>query len=470
MTAKHYDLAVVGGGSAGFAAAIEGARRGAQVLLVEASTMGGTCVNVGCVPSKTLLAAAQVRHEARCPAFPGLNTAAGEVDLDALVAQKNALVAELRQAKYLDVLDAYPSITLLRGRAVLEGPRRLRVGDIEVTSGAVVLATGARPWVPPIPGLAEAGYWTSTEALSPPYRPRHLLVLGGSAVGLELGQFYARMGSRVTVLEAMDRLLPGEDESIGPELARYLADEGVDSHTGVRVRRVVRSESTYTVEADMGGRPVAWSGDALLVATGRRPYTEGMNLEAVGVARTPTGAIQVNRRLETSVPRIYAAGDVTGEAMFVYVAAHQGTVAARNALAPEAEAVEEDLRAVPRVVFTDPAVAAVGLTAAQARAQGLWVRESILPLTHVPRALANRDTRGFVKIVAEEGTDRVVGVHVVSGHAGETMGEATMAVRFALTLQDLRDTMHPYLTYAEALRLAALSFDQDVTKLSCCAG
>lgn len=467
---KDYDLAVIGGGSAGFAAAIEGAEQGAKVLLVEESTIGGTCVNVGCVPSKTLLAAAEVRHTAMRDDFHGLSTAGGDVDLDAVIAQKDELVSELRKAKYLDVLDAYPAVTLARGKAVLQAPGRLSVKGEDVTAKAIILATGARPWAPPIEGLAEAGYWTSTEALSPTFRPEHVIILGGSAVGLEIGQFFARVGTRVTVLEALARLLPAEDEGVGAELARYLGDEGIASHVGVNVRRVSRSGRAYTLDAEVEGRAASFTGDALLVATGRRPRTDGMNLEGIGVALTPKGGVEVNRRLETTAAGVYAAGDVTGEAMFVYVAAHQGTVAARNALASEGEAVEEDLTAVPRVTFTDPAVAAVGLTAAQARATGLSVRESTLPLTYVPRALANRDTRGFVKIVAEAGSDRIVGVHVVSPNAGEMIAEATMAVRYELTLQDLKDTMHPYLTWGEGLKLAAMSFDKDVSKLSCCAG
>lgn len=468
--ARRYDLAVVGGGSAGFAAAIEGAESGAKVLLVEASTIGGTCVNIGCVPSKTLLAAAEVRHTATRDAFRGVRPVAGDVDFRAVIAHKDELVEELRKAKYLDVLDAYPAISLTRAKAVVRAAGRLEVGDEEVAAGGIVIATGARPWAPPIDGLDQAGYWTSTEALSAPFRPEHLIVLGGSAVGLEIGQLYTRLGIRVTVLEAMDRLTPGEDESIGPELARYLADEGIVSHVGVKVRRVLRTDKGYSVDAELDGRAVTFTGDALLVATGRRPHTQGFGLEESGVALTAKGAVQVNKRLETSVRGIYAAGDVTGEAMFVYVAAHQGTVAARNALAAGGGGAEEDLGAVPRVTFTDPAVAAVGRTEAQARAEGLRVRSTTLPLAYVPRALANRDTRGFVKIVAEEGSDRVIGVHILSPNAGEMITEATMAVRYDLTLQDLRETMHPYLTFAEGLKLAAMSFDKDVSKLSCCAG
>ncbi|MCL6594975.1 MAG: mercury(II) reductase [Firmicutes bacterium] len=470
MATGRYDLAVIGGGSAGFAAAIEGARRGARVLLVEEGTIGGTCVNVGCVPSKTLLAAAEVRHTAQGGRFRGLATSSGEVDLAAVVAQKDELVAELRKAKYLDVLDAYPNIALRRGHATVRGAGRLSVDGDELTVRAVVLATGARPWAPPIDGLAQAGYWTSTEALSPPRRPQHLLVLGGSAVGLELGQMYARMGSQVTIVEALDRLAPGEDPSVGPALAEYLAEEGITSHVGVQVRRVSRTDKGYVVDAqEAGGGTLTLTGDALLVATGRRAHTQGLGLEEAGIERTGRGAVKVNRRLETTVPGVYAAGDVTGEAMFVYVAAHQGTVAAQNALS-EGEGREEDLSAVPRVTFTDPSIAAVGLTEAEARAQGLDVRTSVLPLGYVPRALANRDARGFIKLVAEVGTDRIVGVHILAPSAGEMITEGTLAVRYELTLQDLRDTLHPYLTFGEGLKLAALSFDQDVTKLSCCAG
>lgn len=463
-----YDLVVVGGGSAGFAAAIDAAEQGAKVALVEAGLIGGTCVNVGCVPSKTLLAAAQTRHTALSSRFEGIRAKADPVDFSKVIGQKDALVEELRKAKYLDVLEAYPAITLLRGHARIDSAERVQVDGRPVGSSRVVIATGARPWAPPIEGLEAAGYWTSTEALSASELPRHLLVIGGSAVGLELAQMYARLGSRVTVLEALGRIAPAEDESVGPELAGYLLEEGVESHAGVQVLRVRRGAEGYEVDVEEAGRTRTVHGDRLLVATGRRPHTDGMGLEKLGIKLTRTGAIEVDEFLETAAAGVYAAGDVTGKSMFVYVAAYQGTLAARNALGKEPAA--EDLTAVPRVTFTDPAVASVGLTAEQAWAAGHTVMERSLPLAYVPRALANRDTRGFVKIVAEEGTERILGVHILAPDAGEMIIEATLAVRFELTLQDIRDTLHPYLTFGEGLKLAAMSFTRDVTKLSCCAG
>lgn len=463
-----YDLVVIGGGSAGFAAAIDGAEQGARVALVEAGLIGGTCVNVGCVPSKTLLAAAETRHTSLHSRFEGIRAVADAVDFSRVIGQKDALVAELRKAKYLDVLEAYPAITLLRGHARIESAERVWVDERPVGSGRVIITTGARAWAPPIEGLGAAGYWTSTEALAASGLPGHLVVIGASAVGLELAQMYARLGSRVTLLEALSRIAPAEDESVGPQLARYLLEEGIESHVSVQVLGVRHDAQGYEIDVEEAGRTHTLQGDRLLVATGRRPHTDGLGLAELGVKVSRTGAIEVDEFLETAAKGVYAAGDVTGKSMFVYVAAYQGTLAARNALGKDPTAA--DLTAVPRVTFTDPAVASVGLTAEQAWAAGNTVMERTLPLDYVPRALANRDTRGFVKIVAEEGTERILGVHILSPHAGEMITEATMAVRFELTLQDIRDTLHPYLTFGEGLKLAAMSFTRDVSKLSCCAG
>ncbi|MDA8198663.1 MAG: mercury(II) reductase [Thermaerobacter sp.] len=467
---KHFDLIVLGGGSAGFAAAIRGAEAKKRVALVEAGTMGGTCVNVGCVPSKTLIAAARVRDGAAHPAFMGLGVEAGPLAWTDVLGQKTALVDELRQAKYADVLAAYPIIEWLAGHGVVTGvdPVSVSVDGTPITAPALVVATGAAPWAPPVPGLADTPYWTSTDALAADRLPDHLIVLGGSAVGLEIGQMYHRMNVEVTVLEALGRMVPAEDPDVSAGLSEALSAEGLSVLSGVQVDRVSFGAGQFTVAARVRGRSRTFSGDGLLVATGRRPNTAGFGLEQVGVALDSRGAIQVDEHLASSVPSIYAAGDVTGHAMFVYVAASEGTLAAGNAL--RLDTAREDLKAVPRVTFTDPQVASVGMTEEEAERRGIACDCRVLPMSYVPRALANRDTRGLVKLVVEQKTERILGVHVLAPEAGEMIVAGVMAVRYDMTLTDLTSLYFPYLTAGEGLKLAVLTFHKDVSKLSCCAG
>ncbi len=462
-----YDLMVVGAGSAAFAAAIKAADLGARVALVEAGTIGGTCVNVGCVPSKTLIKAAELCYRSAYPKFEGLTACPPPSDWQRVVQQKDELVAALRQGKYVDVMKVYPGITLIRGRARLTGRAALSVDGVAYRPGKILVATGSRPWAPPIPGLAEAGFLDSTDALSLPSLPASLLVLGAGAIGLELGQLFARFGVRVMILEAGPHVAGGEEPEIGRALTAYLAQEKIRVCTNVRIERVERGGGEYAVHAVIDGRPEVCRAEQLLVAAGRRPNTADLGLAEAGVELGPRGEIKVNEHLQTANPDIYAAGDCTGEPMLVYVAASAGGLAAENALTGAGRVY--DLSALPHVIFTDPQVASVGLTERAAKAAGKAVRTAVLSLKDVPRALAARDTRGLFKLVADQETGKLLGAHLLADEAGEVIQAATLAVRFGLRVQDLIDTFHPYLTMAEGLKLAALSFDKDVAKLSCCA-
>ncbi|WP_376791411.1 mercury(II) reductase [Thermoflexus sp.] len=465
---RRFDLMVIGGGSAAFAAAIRAAELGARVAMVEAGTLGGTCVNVGCVPSKMLIRALAVYHRAGAHGFQGVTTARGALNWAALIAQKEALVTAMRREKYEEVLAAYPQITLLRGRARLIEGGAVAVNGETFAPARVILATGARPWAPPIPGLAEAGYLTSTEALSLRELPRSLIVIGASAVGLELAQVFARAGVTVTVLEALPRIVPFEEPEISAALQGYLEQEGMVFHTGVRILRVERSEGRALVHFEKDGRADAVSAERVLVATGRQANTEGLGLEAVGIAPGPKGEIPVTPYMQTAHPTIYAAGDCTNLPMFVYVAAASGMVAAENALLGNHKTL--DLSALPRVTFTDPEVAAAGLTEAQAREQGYASKVSLLPLDLVPRARVAFDTRGLIKLVADAETDRLLGVHVLAPEAGEVIQAGVLALKGGYTTRDLGNTLFPYLTWVEGLKLAAQGFVRDVARLSCCAG
>jgi len=464
----EFDIAIVGGGSAGFAAAIKGAGLGARVGLIEGGTLGGTCVNVGCVPSKTLIRAAEAQHRRIHHGFRGIPTTEGRPDWPTVRAEKDALVAELRQSKYWNVLRAYPSISLFQERATLVSGREVRLaGGRSVTAAKIVVTTGASPWAPPIPGLAEAGYLDNASAMALEHLPESLIVIGASAVGLELAQLFARLGVEVTVLEALPRVVPGEDPDVGIALGDYLREEGLEVHAGVQIEQVGRAGNGYTVSFNDGSKRHAVRAAQLLVATGRRANTKGFGLETVGVTLGKKGEIAVNEFLQTANPDIYAAGDVIGDPMFVYVVAYGGALAAENALTGNAR--RYDLTALPKITFTDPAVASVGLTDDQARAQGIEPFVSKLPLEHVPRSLAARDTRGFVKLVADGATQKIIGAHILAADAGEMITEPALAIKFGLTIEDLTSTFHPYLTLSEGIKLAAQAFTKDVEKLSCCA-
>jgi mercuric reductase len=464
---RDFDLAVVGAGSAGFAAAIRGAELGARVALIESGTLGGTCVNTGCVPSKTMIRAAEALHRRSHHGFAGVPATDGVAEWPLIRSQKDELVNELRSAKYVDVLRSYEDVTLIRGRAVIRsGP------SVDFDDGRVVMArklivtTGASPWAPPIPGLENVPYLDSTAAMALERLPDSMVVIGGSAVGLELAQMFARLGVRVTVLEALPRIVPGEAVGLGEALAGYLREEGIEVHTAVDVKQVTRP-AKYGVQFEAEGESREVCGEQLLVATGRRANTSGLGLEPVGVALGAKGQIAVDQHLRTSNHDIYAAGDVTGDPMFVYVAAYAGMTAAENAL--NGDTRRYDLTAVPKVTFTDPAVASVGLTIEDAEAGGTRVIVSHLSMNHVPRALAARDTRGFIQLVADASTRRLVGAHILAVEAGEMITEPALAIRFGLTIDDLASSFHPYLTLSEGIKLAAQTFDKDVAKLSCCA-
>jgi len=456
-----YDLAIIGSGGAGFAAAIAATARGHSVVMIERSTMGGTCVNVGCIPSKALLAAAEARHVAAGQVFPGIATSAGPVDMATLVAGKAELVDVLRKEKYEELASEY-GWEVRRGEArFVEGPA-LEVDGERIEAAHYLVATGASPWVPPVPGLDESSYLTSTTALELDHLPESMIVVGGNYVGLELGQMFARLGSAVTLVEALPRLAAGEEPEISEVIEGVLADEGVEVWTSASLAKVSR-EGEKIVATVADGREVR--AEAILMATGRRANTAGLGLDVVGVEVGPAGAVMVDDQLRTANPRIWAAGDVTGAAQFVYVAGSHGTMVVDNAFDDAARRV--DYSHLPRVTFTTPNIAAVGLTDAEVGPAGLTCTCRVLPLGYVPRAIVNRDTRGVVKIVAEVGTGRVVGIHRVGANAGEAILAATYALEANMTVDQLAHTWAPYLTVAEGIKLAAQSFATDVAKLSC---
>ena len=462
----EYDLVVIGSGSAAFAAAIKARDGGHRVALVESGTIGGTCVNVGCVPSKALLAAADHYWAAAHHPFAGVTTTAGPLDLGALVAQKDDLVGSLREHKYADLVADY-GFEVISGRARFVDAETIEVDGRQIRAAVFLVATGASPGVPPIPGLAESGYLTSTTALALTAVPRRLGVIGTGFVGLELGQLFVHLGSEVTFFSRSGRLARDEEPEVSAVLAEVLVSQGATIHGPARITGVERDGDVRRIRAIVDGIEVLTEVDEILVATGRVPNTAGLNLEGAGIAVNETGAVVVDAGLGTTNPRVWAAGDVTPSPEFVYVAAYEGALAADNALGDAGRTV--DYTGLPSVTFTTPQIASAGLTQAEAEAAGYDVKTAILPLSAVPRALVNHDTHGLVKLVADTATDRLLGASMIGGGAGDVIGAAVLAIRHGITTAELAATFQPYLTMVEALKLAAQTFTRDVGRLSCCA-
>jgi len=462
----RYDLAVIGAGSAGFSAAITAAELGAQVLMVGHGTIGGTCVNVGCVPSKTLIRAGQALHDTRAALrFAGLNTTANVDNWRALTEQKDELVHSLRQAKYLDLLPEYRGITYVEGEAQVT-PGGVAVGTETYEADKLIVATGSSPDIPTIEGLETVPYLTSAMAMDIGWLPRSMIVIGGGYIGCELGQMFARAGVAVTLI-CRHRLLPSAEPEIADALTSYLSGDGITVMVDAVSQSIAKTDEGVALNIGHDGRETQIEAEAVLIATGRRPNSDGMALEARGVSLNEAGAIVVDDRMRTTRPNTYAAGDVTGRDPFVYMAAHGARIAAENALNGDGRVY--DSAAVPSVTFTDPQVASVGLTEVAARHAGHQVKTSVLMLEHLPRALAARDTRGLIKLVANE-DGRLLGAHILAPEGGDSIQTAALAIKQRLNVRDLADMVFPYLTTVEGLKLAAQGFDKDVSKLSCCAG
>lgn len=461
-------IAIIGSGAGAFAAAIRAAESGAKVTIVERGVTGGTCVNVGCVPSKIFIRAAHVAHARRHSPFDaGIEAAEPKIDRGTLLAQQQARVVELRAAKYENILEGNPAIELVRGTARFKDAHTLTValvdgGTQDLAFERALIATGAHATVPPIPGLAGTPFWTSTDALESDLIPSRLVVIGSSVVAVELAQAFARLGSQVTIL-ARSTLFFREDPLVGETITAALVAEGIAVLAHTQTTEVAYREEEFVLKTTSG----EVRGDRLLVATGRTPNTADLGLEQVGVHLGARGAVVVDPSLRTSATHIFAVGDCTNQPQFVYVAAAGGTRAAVNMTGGDAVL---DLSIVPRVVFTDPQIATVGYSEMEAHLASIETQVRVLTLDNVPRALVNFDTTGFVKIVAEAGTGKILGVQAVCAEAGEIIQSAALAIRAGMTVQDLAGQLFPYLTMVEALKLCAQTFFKDVHQLSCCAG
>jgi mercuric reductase len=462
-------LLIIGGGSAAFSAATRAVELGTEKVTIinDGLPTGGTCVNVGCVPSKTLIRAAETIHRANHNPFAGIETSGHLTDFSAVIQDKRRLVTELRQAKYNNVIRDLPQVHLEPGRAKLLDAHTVAIGPRRLTADNILIATGATAAIPEIPGLATSGYLTNESAFELETLPESLIVLGGRYIALECAQMFARMGSRVTVLQRSDRILPTESADLTDALTGYLTGEGLEILTGVTVQQVKRGHQSVVVTARIHGEKREFTAAHILVATGRKANTCNMGLENAGVLLDEHGFIQVSPTLQTTLPGVWAAGDVLGQNMFVYAAAYEGALAAENALT-KANRVT-DYTALPWVIFTDPQVAGVGMDEQQARTAGHDAEVATLPLTYVPRAIAARDTRGLIKLIRDKKNDLLLGARILAPEGSELLMELAMAIKFGITVTQLRNSFHAYLTLGEGVKLAAITFGKNVAQLSCCA-
>lgn len=464
---ERYDLVILGGGAAAFAATTEADRLGVRTAIVnDGLPMGGTCVNVGCMPTKHLLAVAGELHAIRHPRFASISSTPPAFDFGKAMAEKDQLIVEARRKNYREVLAGFKHVTWIDGRGAFASERVVRVGEREIEGDQILIATGCRTRVYPIEGLSETGYLTNPEALSLPRLPASLVVLGGGALGLEFAQIFARFGTKVTVVEAAKRIASASEPEISEVLRGYLQGEGVEIRTGVHIRRVRRNGALKEVVVEAEGREEALRGEEILVATGVVGNIDGLNLDEIGVETEKGCNVKVNEHLQTSIPHIWAAGDVTCHFCLETVAAKEGKMAVENAFRGAKKTL--DIGSIPFAIFTDPEVAGVGLTEAQYMARYGTCNCRTVHLSQVPKALAVNDTRGLVKMVTHHETGKIMGVHILAPHAAEMIHEAALAVRFGLTVDDLIETTHVFPTYCEAIKMAAQAFRRDISTMSCC--
>ncbi|HFB55581.1 MAG TPA: mercury(II) reductase [Hellea balneolensis] len=461
-----FDLIVIGAGSAGFSAAITAAEQGKNVAIIGYGMIGGTCVNVGCVPSKAMIRAADVMHASvAADRFNGVSAVAKLESWSDLQAQKQKLVTDLRAAKYIDILPEYETLSYIEGTAKLV-PGGVAANGKVYKSDKIIVATGSYSQVPPIDGILDIPHLDSTRALDLTELPTSMIIIGAGVIGCELGQMFARMGTKVTLL-CRSNVLAGAEPEISDALAGYLRAEGLDVICGVTYNSIAQ-EDGIVLRYDHQGKTGHVSAQHVMLAAGRKANTVGLGLEEMDIATAKNGGILVDEFMHTNVPGIYAVGDVTGRDQFVYMAAYGAKLAANNAM--KGHEMRYDNSVMPAVVFTDPHYATVGMTEAQARAEGIEVKTSVLSLDHVPRALAAFDTRGLIKLVADAHDNRLIGAHVLAPEGADVIQTAALAIKTGMTYTELGEMIFPYLTTVEGLKLAAQTFDKDVAKLSCCAG
>jgi mercuric reductase len=465
---KTFDLIIIGGGAGAFGAAIRANELQTKTAMINAGLpLGGTCVNVGCVPSKTLLYAGEILHTARHHGIPGIELEVKNFDFQKVVRDELVLVEALRNEKYEKVLKNLNYVTHIEGKAKFISKNEVEVNGQMHGAEKFIIATGSTASAPPIEGIRDTGFLTHIEALKPEKQPKELIVIGAGPLGLEFGQMYARFGTKVTILELLPSIFSASEKELVDRLAQVLTQEGITIRTGARVARARRESDKKVLSFTADGKEERVSGNEILLAAGKTPNTRGMGLEEAGVEVDKKQAIIVNEFLQTSQPHIFAAGDVTSLPLRLEITAgHEGTLAAENALNGSQKGI--DYTTVPYTIFTDPQLAGVGLTEDEIIKKYGACECRTVSFADVPRALIVKRTEGLIKMAIHPDTRRILGVHILSPHAGELVAQAMMLVKNKNTVDDVADSLPMFPTLSESIKLAALSFTRDITRLSCC--
>ncbi len=467
----QYDLIIVGGGSAAFSAAIKTESLGLSTLMVNGGLdFGGTCVNVGCVPSKNLIRAAETVYHATHSNFGSIQPKGATIDFPQLIKDKKQIVAALQQQKYMDVVSDFKHLTMLKGWAEFVDDKTIVVnGKDKYTALKFIIATGATTNIPNIEGLEDVGYLTNVSLFDLEEKPQSLTIMGAGYIGLEIAQAYNRLGVKVRIIEFTDRPLRSQTKDITDVLVAQYENEGIEILPNFRAFKFEKSGSDTIIHCNCPDDSTTQLVEKgyVVVATGTKPNTSKLGLDNIGLKLTESGHIIVNEKMETNLPNIYSAGDTTNTPPFVYTAATEGSVAVSNAFTGEIK--EVDYSSLPWVVFTDPQIAGAGIDEIEAEKQGIPFEVSKLDLTHVPRALAAQDTRGFIKLIRNTETDKLIGARIVAPEGGELIQQLSMAIKYGITVKELAESFYPYLTLGEGIKLAAITFGKDVSKLSCCA-
>ncbi|MEO6892599.1 MAG: FAD-dependent oxidoreductase [Ktedonobacteraceae bacterium] len=445
----RYDMTIIGGGSGGLTAARIAASLGASVLLVDKQSLGGDCLRYGCVPSKSLIHVARVVQQAKGAAKLGVTPADVRVDMAQVARYIQGVIGRVAEAEKVYT----EQVTVRFGEVTFVSPRVLRVQGEEITSRTTVIATGSRPAIPQVEGLHETGFMTNMDVFDLTHLPASIIIVGGGPIGVELGQAFARLGTIVTLIQGPERILPREDPEVSTAVAGVLTCEGVTIVTGARFVKANRNGSKKVVTVRQGEQLVSFEADEIVIALGRQPNVEGLDLEAAGIVYDAHG-IKVNAYLQTSASDVFAIGDVTGGYLFTHVAAYQAKIAVRNALVPLGRK-KVDYRVVPWCTFSDPEAARIGLTPDEARKQHKLVRIVKLPWADIDRAQTEGETAGFMKLVLAGKKDEIVGVHLVGVRAGELLGELALAMQHKLTLNDIFGTIHAYPTMSTGVQQVA---------------
>ncbi|MBI2979849.1 MAG: mercury(II) reductase [Chloroflexi bacterium] len=465
---NKYDIIIIGGGAAAFAAATKAADLSKTTLMVNSGLpLGGTCVNVGCMPSKNLLTVGDEFFYSQRPRFKALrNSVKPILDFQAAIKEKDRMVTKARRGNYINILRSLKNVTLLEDKAKLAGPSQVEVTGKIYEASKIIIAVGASTRPLPIPGLDAVRWLNNVTALQLQKLPASMVIIGGGPQGLEFAQMFAHFGSKVTVLEAMPQILPRQEPEIAAELQQCLKEEGISIHTAARVERMAEQNGQKVVAFREGASAQEVECDEVLLAAGIRPNTAGLGLDKAGVKTDKNGFIQVNQYYQTDNPDIFAAGDCIGKMPLETVAAKEGALATENAFTAPVRTINYDH--VPSAVFTNPQVASVGLTEEEEMRRFNTCLCRTIYMDVVPKALAVNETRGAFKMVIHPRNYKVLGVHIVAPFAADLIHEATIAVKHGLTIHDIIDTVHVFPTFSEGIKRVAQAFTRNVSKMSCC--